>query len=120
MVTKVLKAKGEAVREGDPILEISSTARVKVEGYVNIKDVWSISQGCRVKVQLDIAEAELPVEKLTFDGRIVFVDVKVQPVTGEIRVWAEVANKDNVLRDGLTSKMTIYPTEIIPAQAAKN
>ncbi len=109
VVTRVYKAKGEAVREGDPILELSSTARVRVEGYVAIKDVWNIAQGSPVKVQLEVPDADLEVERLVFEGKIVFLDVKVQPVDQTVRVWAEVANKDNVLRAGLTAKMTIFP-----------
>jgi macrolide-specific efflux system membrane fusion protein len=111
VVTKVFKQKGEAVREGDPVLEIVSTNRVKVEGYVHIKDIWNVKQGAYVKVQLDVPEADLEVEKMSFEGRIVFVDVKVNPVTYEARVWAEVINNDNVLRDGLQAKMTIYPNK---------
>lgn len=111
VVTRVYKFQGEPVREGDPILEISSTARVKVEGYVNIKDVWSIKTGSPVKVQLDIDDVDLEEEKQIFAGRIVFVDVKSQAVTQETRVWAEVDNPNNVLRSGLTAKMTIYPNQ---------
>jgi multidrug efflux pump subunit AcrA (membrane-fusion protein) len=111
VVTKVFKQKGEAAREGDPILELVSTNRVKVEGYVHIKDIWNVKQGSYVQVQLDVPEADLEVEKMAFEGRIVFVDVKVNPVTYEARVWAEVVNKDNVLRDGLQAKMTIFPNK---------
>lgn len=118
VVTKVFKASGEAVREGDPILELSNTSRVRVEGKVNIKDVWNVAPGRPVQVQLDIPEVDLPVEQMTFNGRIVFVDVKVEPVTKEVRVWAEVANRDNVLRAGLTAKMTIDPSGTVPAQPA--
>lgn len=116
VVTRVYKAKGEAVREGDPILELSATERVRVEGYVNVKDGWSIAQGAPVQVQLDIPEADLAVEKELFQGNITFVDVEVQAVTQELRLWAEVVNRDNMLRAGLSAKMTIHPAATKTAQ----
>jgi RND family efflux transporter MFP subunit len=110
IVTRVYKSSGEAVRQGDPILELVSTDRVRIEGDVDIKDVWNIKAGgTRVVVQLDIPGVELDVEKDTFEGKIVFVDVSVQPVTRRVRVWAEVPNRDNILRAGLEANMTIYP-----------
>lgn len=107
VVTKLYKQKGEAVREGDPILEVSSTTRVKVEGFVTIGDLWRIKQGDTVQVQLDIPDVDIPQEKEILEGRITFVDVKVQPVTNEVRVTAEVANRKDILRSGLQAKMTI-------------
>ncbi len=117
VVTRVYKSKGEAVRQGDPILEMVSTRRVRVEGYVDISDVWAVKTGSAVKVKLEIPGADLPVEKETFEGRIVFVNVQVEPVTRQTRVWAEVINHDNILRTGLTATMTILPTKQV---AAKN
>lgn len=117
IVTRVYRNHGEAVREGDPVVEISSTSRVRVEGVVNIKDIWNINKGDLVKVQLDIKDVDLPEEKLTFDGKISFVDVKSQAVTQETRVHAEVDNPKNVLRAGLSAKMIIYPSQA-PTQTA--
>jgi hypothetical protein len=50
---------------------------------------------------------ELPDERLAFPGRIAFVDVKVEPVTHCVKVWAEVHNPNGVLKDGLTARMVI-------------
>ena len=109
IVTRVHKRQGEAVRQGDPILELVNTDRVRVEGDVKISQIWNIRRGDLVKVQLEIPNFDLDVEKLTFEGRIVFVDVSVEPVSGTVRVWAEVENSGNLLRAGLSAKMTIYP-----------
>jgi len=119
MVTRIYKVKGEAVREGDPILEISNTTKVKVEGAIEIREVFGVKPGSPVKVQLDLPEADLPEEKLVFEGKIVFVDVKAQPVTNQVRVWAEVENPKNVLRAGATAKMTILAVPAATTAAAK-
>lgn len=108
VVTKVHKFKGEAVRQGDPIIDIVSTRRVRVEADVGIGDVWSIRKGDPVAVRLDIPGEELAVEQRTFEGKVIFVEVGVHPLTREVRVWAEVDNPDGVLKEGLNARMTIH------------
>jgi RND family efflux transporter MFP subunit len=118
VVTRVFKSKGEAVRQGDPIIELSGTKRVKVEGYVDVKDIWNVKRGHRVRVRLDVEDMDLEVENELFEGQIVFVDVSAQPVTGQVRVWAEVVNRDNILRAGLNARMAIYPPGTLPEKTA--
>ncbi len=38
VVTKVFKVAGEAVREGEPVMEICNTSRVRIRGYVSLRD----------------------------------------------------------------------------------
>lgn len=118
IVTRVYKSKGEAVRQGDPILELVNTDRVRVEGDVEIRQIWNVKRGARVTVWLDIPDEELDVEQQLFEGKIVFVDVTVQPVTRKVRVWAEISNRDNILRAGLPARMTIYPNQRIATKPA--
>jgi RND family efflux transporter MFP subunit len=119
VVTNVVKKKGEAVRQGDPILDLASTRKVRVEGDVQITDVWSIRRGDAVRVQLDIPDVNLEVEQHTFEGKVIFVDVTVNPLTREVRVWAEVENRDDILREGLSARMTIQPSGPSAQTAAK-
>ncbi len=109
VVTKRYKSSGEAVRQGDVILKIQITDRVRVEGFVDLVDSFRIQRGDAVKVHLDIPGIELKIEEEQFDGVLKYVGLGVEPVTGKVRVWAEVLNPKNVLKDGLTAKMTIYP-----------
>ncbi len=109
IVTRIYKRKGEAVRQGDPILELISTRRMRVEGYLDVRHAWTVKPGHAVRVKLDVPGEDLPVENEVFEGRIVFVDKSVQPVTRKVRVWAEVANRNDLLRAGLTATMEIFP-----------
>ncbi|QDT43268.1 putative efflux pump membrane fusion protein [Gimesia alba] len=110
IVTKKFRSTGEVVRHGDEVLELVSTKRVKVEGYVNIDDTWKFQIGTPVEVQLDIPGIRLPIENNKYTGRIVFVDVEVEPIHGKsIRVWAEVENPENVLKAGYMATMKIMP-----------
>jgi RND family efflux transporter MFP subunit len=107
IVTRVHRAKGEAVGLGDPLIEVVNMDRVRVEGYVSIVDGMRIKQGSPVTVKLDIPDVDLPEEGMEFPGKLVFVDVGVEPVSGQIRVWAEVPNPDGILRSGLPARMRI-------------
>jgi RND family efflux transporter MFP subunit len=109
-VTQVKKRyRGEAVRQGDTILQIVNTDVVRVEGDVSEAEVWNVKPGAPVAVQLSVEDAELEVEKKVFYGRIGFVDVVANEGDRKTRVWAEVPNPDNILRPGLKATMTINP-----------
>ncbi|MEK6262867.1 MAG: efflux RND transporter periplasmic adaptor subunit [Planctomycetota bacterium] len=111
VVTRVYKHPGEAVRQGDPILELVNIDRVRIEGRVSLADVRAIKLKHKVRVKLNDPDFDLPEESEPFVGRVTFVDVTVDPVTRETRVWAEVENRDNILRAGLMAEMVIEIAE---------
>jgi multidrug efflux pump subunit AcrA (membrane-fusion protein) len=47
--------------------------------------------------------------KAEFPGKIVFVSPEINPVNGQVRIWAEVDNKDGILKPGLRTRMTLVP-----------
>ena len=107
-VRQVMKVPGESVRDGEPILELVNTDRVHVEGYGKLEDLWNLLPGAQVEVWLDAPELErFGVTKERFRGTLIHVDSLVQPVTGKVRVVAEVENRHNILRDGLRANMQI-------------
>ncbi len=109
-VTKVHRTKGEAVALGEAIAEVVNLDRVRVEGFVSVQEGLRIRPGSPVMVRLDLPDIDLPEEHLVLSGKLVFVDAGVEPVTGQIRVWAEVPNPDGILRAGLPARMTIRET----------
>ncbi len=115
IVTKRYKSTGEAVRQGDVVLKIQITDRVRVEGHVELADSFRIKPGEPVKVQLEVPGMDPKIAQEKFDGVLKFVGLEVEPITHRVRVWAEVQNPKNVLKAGLTAKMTIYPrkTEVV-------
>jgi RND family efflux transporter MFP subunit len=110
-VSQVLKHRGEAVKQGDTILDMVNTDVVHVEGMVKEWDIWRVKRGAPVEVTLEIKKADkkayLDVEKQVFRGKIGFVD-QVASV-GDTRVWAEVPNPGNILRPGFRATMKILP-----------
>lgn len=107
VVTRIFKKKGEAVRQGDPVAEIVNTDKVRVEGRVELADLRYAKKGAKALVRLSVEGLDLPEEKEVFEGKITFVDVVSDPVTGSTRVYAEVQNRNNILRAGLMSEMEI-------------
>jgi membrane fusion protein (multidrug efflux system) len=110
VVTRVSKYRGEAVHQGDTILEVVNTDIVRIEGRVKEKDIWYVKVGSPVTVRLSLRSTHLDVEKQVFHGRIGFVDVVANSVSFDTRVWAEVPNPGNILRPGLLATMTIEPS----------
>ena len=113
VIRSVHKKKGEAVHEGEPILEIVNTRRVQVEGYLSMAEHARVSRGASVEVRLALPNSDLEIGKIVFPGRITFVDVKVEPVTQKVKVHAEVDNSQDVLKDGLTARMSILLGETV-------
>ena len=109
VVRRVEKSAGEAVREGEKILEIVNTKRIRVEGYIDFRDRAVVKPGDLVTVQPSVeAGATRDRAQNDLEGRIVFVDVSVAAVLSKIRVWAEVANGEDAIVGGLPVTMTIH------------
>jgi multidrug efflux pump subunit AcrA (membrane-fusion protein) len=107
LVVRVFKRAGESVQVGEPILEVANSDIVRVEGFVELQHVWELQVGRPVTVGLDLPDRELPAEQARFDGTLGFVDPTVQPVSRTVRVWADIQNRDQLLREGLSARMTI-------------
>jgi multidrug efflux pump subunit AcrA (membrane-fusion protein) len=83
---------------------------VRIEGYVPVEQVWQLKVGQPVRVQLDLGgDQKLPMEQEIFTGTLGFVDVTVQSVAGTVRIWAEIENRKELLKDGLSARMSIEP-----------
>jgi RND family efflux transporter MFP subunit len=104
-ISQVLKYRGEAVKQGDTILEMVNTDVVQVDGWVKDRDIWRVKLGCPVTVVLEIKGADPEIKNRVFRGKIGFVDQVA--TAGDTRVWAEVPNPGNLLRPGFLAKMTI-------------
>ncbi len=113
IVTRRFKQKGEAIRQGDPVIELIDISRMKVEGRIPLAQAIRLRPGQNVRVQLidnNDRTGVLPSDfkQATFPGRLVYIDPGVSLVgERDVRVWAEVANKGGLLRHGLTAEITI-------------
>lgn len=111
-VTEVFRKPGEVVREGEPILRMVTTRRLRAEGYLTLDDAAAVQCGNPVDVQIEPGERGLSSPPASFVGRISFLDVKLEPVTQKVKFWAEVANRKNLLRDGMMVTLKVDTSKI--------
>lgn len=107
IVTRVYHSKGEAVQQGDPVVEILDPDTLIVEGYLSVRDSIAVRTGDRVEVRLSNADLSELLGQPTFKGTVQLVDIPVQPVTETIRIVAEVANEKEYLRPGFDVEMKV-------------
>jgi macrolide-specific efflux system membrane fusion protein len=112
MVVEVLHRPGEWLNPGDPVVRIIKLDRLRVEAFVDASLYDGSLLACPARLVTKLPKAQ----DAEFLGRVVFVSPEVQPVTGQIRVWAEVDNPDLRLRPGMRGTMTIELSK--PADAA--
>ncbi len=117
MVVEVLRNRGEMVGANEPIFRVVDDRTLRVVGRVNLVDYWRVKVGQRVVVRPELDGEELAVEREAFEGRVVFLDSRIDPETRTARVVTEVANRDGLLASGLEARMEIFP-EAAAAPAA--
>lgn len=96
---------GEWLEAGQPVARVIATDRLRAEGFLDADRVDRDLVG--KKVHFACRQGEGPVAR--FAGHVVFVSPEVDPVNGQVRVWAEIDNRDHRLRPGLSGSMTIEP-----------
>lgn len=105
MVVQVLQQAGEWAEGGKPLLRLVRLDRLRVETFLKSQEVDGalVGRDCRVTVPLPRGR------QLTVAGKITFVSPEVNPVNGEVRVWAEVPNPELELRPGVQGRLEIAP-----------
>lgn len=105
VVVEVKRTAGEWVQPGEPVLRIVRTDRLRVEGFVAATQATEALVGAAAGLSL---AGEAP-DGGTFVGEVVFVSPEIEPVNGQIRLWAEVENREGRLRPGLQGRLRIGP-----------
>jgi macrolide-specific efflux system membrane fusion protein len=100
-VVQVFVRLGEWVEPGQKALRIVDTRRLRAEGFLSAADAKANLLGAPVELTIAGQENE------HFAGKIAFVSPEVDPITGQVRVWAEIENKSGALRPGQPVQMRI-------------
>lgn len=108
MVVELLSQAGEWVDPGQPVLRIVQLDRMRVEINLDGKRYGPELKGRHVQLSVLLPPGD---RKETFNGEVTFVSPELQPVTGQVRVWAEVINRDLLLRPGSRGTLRILPAE---------
>jgi len=103
LVVQVARHPGEWVKPGEVVVRVLRLDRLRAEGFLKTEH-WSENlQGRPVRLAVDLPNAP----GMEFPGKVVFVDPEIDPVNAQVRVWAEVENRDLRLRPGMRARMTI-------------
>jgi macrolide-specific efflux system membrane fusion protein len=102
VIVQVYVRRGEWVKPGQQALRIVNVDRLKAEGFVPADRATAELVSRPVKVTVESSGNPQP-----FEGAIVFVSPEVDPITGQVRVWAEIDNRNTRLRPGLPAKMVV-------------
>ena len=103
MVVDLKRRRGEWVQPGDVVARLVRIDRVRAEGFLPAREVTQQLLGAPVKLVIDLPGKP----KAEFTGTLAFVSPEVNPVNGQVRIWAEIENREVMLRPGLQAKLEI-------------
>jgi RND family efflux transporter MFP subunit len=101
-IVQVYLRKGEWAEPGQKALRIVNAERLKAEGFIRAEDALNATSGKPVELTIDLGG-----KPQSFNGKVAFVSPEVDPITGQVRVWAEIDNHDGKLRPGQAAKMVL-------------
>jgi multidrug efflux pump subunit AcrA (membrane-fusion protein) len=100
VIVQIYARKGEWAEPGQKALRIVNVDRLKAEGFIRAEDATNHVVGRAINL---VVEPGGP--RNSFTGKIVFVSPEVDPITGQVRIWAEIDNRDGRLRPGQPARM---------------
>jgi macrolide-specific efflux system membrane fusion protein len=106
VVVEVKRRLGEWVEPGMPVVRLVMMDRLRVEAFVGAAELGSGAVDRPVEFRVAQADGEVAGK---YEGRITFVSPEVNPVNGQVRLWAEVPNVDNTLRPGMNGTLVLVP-----------
>ncbi len=95
---------GEWVEVGDRVLRLVAVNRLRAEGFLPADQADSALVGKAVSFSAGSGDQE---QQTT--GIVRFVSPEMEPVSGQVRVWAEISNEANALRPGQQGTLVIEP-----------
>ena len=105
LVVQLKRSRGEWVEPGQTVLRVVRMDRLRAEGLLRATDLTDSLVGRRVELVVELG----PQRRERFSGTVTFVSPEVNPVNGQVRVWADIDNRATLLRPGLQARMTISP-----------
>jgi macrolide-specific efflux system membrane fusion protein len=102
VIVQIYARKGEWAEPGQKALRIVNVDRLKAEGFIRAEDATEHLVGRPTRLVVDPGG-----ERNTFAGKIVFVSPEIDPITGQVRIWAEIDNRDGRLRPGQPARMVV-------------
>ena len=106
-VVRVPKQAGEWVNEGETVIRLVHVGRLRAEGFLAIERASLDLIGRNATVRVVCGEVEIAVPAV-----VTFVDLEVDPVSSQVRVWADFDRTDLALRPGLRGQIVIDSADL--------
>jgi macrolide-specific efflux system membrane fusion protein len=103
MIVQWKRQRGEWVEAGTPVVRMIRLNRLRAEAFASAKSLPPDVIGRTVHLLIDLPGK--PNSK--FEGKLTFVDPEIDPVNGQVRIWAEIDNTALTLRPGQTAVLVI-------------
>jgi macrolide-specific efflux system membrane fusion protein len=104
VVVEIYARRGEWAEPGQKALRIVNVDRLKAEGFIRADDAAEDVVGRPINLVIEPGGT-----RNTFTGKIVFVSPEVDPITRQVRIWAEIDNRGGRLRPGQPARMVLGP-----------
>lgn len=101
IVVQVHRREGEWVRPGEKTIRVVRIDRLRVEAFVNLSQNLAALESAPVVLQVAGKAGQ------AYSGTVVFVHPEADPVNGQVRLWAEIENRDGALRPGQRGRLTV-------------
>jgi macrolide-specific efflux system membrane fusion protein len=103
---------GEWVQPGTVVLRLVAIDRLRAEGFAPAEWVGRSMLGAPVQFRLPTEGSTKPT---SLRGVLRFVSPEVDPVSGQVRVWAELENVDLRLRPGQQGTLVVAQPPAVAA-----
>lgn len=109
---------GEWVQPGAPVLRLVAIDVLRAEGFAPADAVDELALGAAVRFTPDPGDEKSPggEARSEFVGKVGFISPETDPVTHQVRVWAEIDNRDHRLRPGQQGQMQIIRAAVEPTK----
>lgn len=103
MVVQIHRHPGEWVEPGEKVIRVVRLNRLRVEGFLGSREATRQLLGARVKLEIDLPQKP----RSNFEGVVTFISPEINPVNGQVRLWAEIDNVDLQLRPGMRGTLSL-------------
>ena len=104
VVVEVNRRRGEWVEPGEEVFRVLRIDRLRAEGFLSADQVRSNLVGSRAVLRVSLAGQP----NAEFEGKVTFVSPELDPLNNQVRFWAEIENRDRLLRPGLQAALIIH------------
>lgn len=104
VVVEVNRRRGEWVEPGEEVFRVLRIDRLRAEGFLSADQVRGDLVGSRAVLRVNLPGQP----NAEFEGKVTFVSPELDPLNNQVRFWAEIENRDRLLRPGLQAALVIH------------